>query len=57
MNFYSIGAIWCRVKGHRWSHAKDIGVPFDKSPLILRRVKRCLRCGLEREVKTRGKKA
>ena len=43
--------VLCRFLGHKFGKAKDVGIPFDANPLILRRVKICKRCGIEREVK------
>ena len=56
MIFYSIGGIICKFRGHRWSKAKAISMTFELPPHT-RYMKECLRCGTEREVKTRAKKA
>jgi len=50
-----LGWLICRFKGHRWSKAKKISMTFELPPHT-RYMKHCLRCGIEREVKTRKPK-
>ena len=60
--FDFLGAMICRFKGHRWSKARTRANPYAElsdggNVKLMMRVKTCLRCGAEREVKTRAKKA
>ena len=59
--FDFLGATTCRFKGHRWSKAHDefctVGHGHNPATNEMRKYKTCLRCGIEREVKTRAKKA
>ncbi len=55
MNFYAIGALICRFRGHRFGKAKNVDDDSVLHGMPMKRIKTCVRCGLEREVKRRVK--